>query len=368
MKSVGSLVLASSLVLLSVALGAGCRGGGDGPEGGGGAGTGGAPVSDLTELTCPSPGLLPFVTETTGFQNPDAELTAEGSPRNKDEASDTLGIPDGVLANTYIPTEDAPAAGPVVFEGRKARTGQASGLNAFGLGGENVSLWYFDPGTEAWETLGRTTTDDEGNYSIAPSAAKVTEYGRPVYAILEADGSCAEHFDVLLPQGTKVVLTDIDGTMTLSDEELFKQIDDGEYVPLQNQSAELLMNTWAEKGYKIVYLTARPHEFRSETRAWLRDEGFPTGAVITANSLVFDDSARTYKRAWVNRLKNDYGWDIVAAYGNAESDIDAYEDAAIPKDITFIVGEFAGASGTVAIDGNDYSDHIADFVEQQPDA
>lgn len=88
--------------------------------------------------------------------------------------------------------------------------------------------------------------------------------------------------------------------------------------------------------------------------------------MITANSLVFGDSAREYKGAWVKRLTNDLGWDIVAAYGNAESDIQAYEDAGIPKGITFIVGEFAGASGTVAIANNDFSSHITDFVNQQP--
>lgn len=342
-----------------------CRGGETSADGGGG--SGGTPVSDATVLTCPSPGQLPFVIESNGFANEDNRLTAEGSPRKKDEASDTLGLPDAAKANTYIPTDSSPAAGPVVFEGRKARTGQSSGLTAIGLKEEPVSLWYYDPGASEWVTLGKTTTDSEGNYKLEPANAIVTEYGRPVYSILEADGTCAEHYDILLPTGSKFVLTDIDGTMTLSDDELLKQIDDGSYVPQQNQSAELLMNTWADKGYPIVYLTARPHEFRSETREWLTNEGFPVGAVITANSLVFDDSAREYKRAWANRMLDDYGWEVVAAYGNAESDIDAYEDAGIPKDISFIVGEFAGASGTMAIENNDFSDHIADFVEQQPD-
>lgn len=324
-------------------------------------------MSEATFLTCPTPGLLPFVIESNGFANEDNRLTAEGSPRKKDEASDTLGVPDSVQANTYIETNAAPVAGAPVYEGRKARTGNSSGLSAIGLKDEPVSLWYYDSEASAWITLGKTTTGPEGDYKLEPTTAVVTEPGRPVYSILEADGTCAEHYNIMLPAGSKFVLTDIDGTMTLSDEELFKQIDDGSYVPLQNESAEVLMTTWADKGYPIVYLTARPHEFRSETREWLAKEGFPVGAVITANSLVFDDSAREYKRAWANRMLGDYGWEVVAAYGNAESDIDAYEDAGISKDITFIVGELAGASGTVAIDNNDFSDHIADFVEAQPD-
>ena len=149
---------------------------------------------------------------------------------------------------------------------------------------------------------------------------------------------------------------------------LFRQIDDGTYDPVENGSATALMNAWADKGYAIVYLTARPHAFRAETRAWLTDHGFPVGPVISANSLVFGDSARIYKRAWVNRMIGDFGWRIAAAYGNATSDIDAYEDGGIGKDITFIIGEFAGASETQSVENNDYTAHIADFVDSHPDA
>ncbi|MBK6517645.1 MAG: hypothetical protein IPG04_26895 [Polyangiaceae bacterium] len=346
-----------------------CRGGGGDAEGGGGegGGTGGTPISDATELQCPNPGTLPFVTESNTWASEDNQFTAEGSPRSKDEASDTLGVPGGPRANTYTAAEATTPTSDQPYDGRKARTGNSAGLTAVPLRGEAISLWTYDPTAEEWLTLGRMTTDDDGNYSVTRTGG-ATELGRPVYSILEADGSCAEHYEYLLPAGTKVILTDIDGTMTLSDEELFKQIDDGSYVPLQNESAELLMNTWVAKGYHVIYLTARPHEFRAETRSWLRDEGFPVGPVITANALVVDESARVYKRSWLNRVIDDFQWEIVAAYGNAASDIDAYEDAGVPKDISFIIGELAGQSGTVAIPNNDFTAHIADFVEPYPDA
>ena len=172
----------------------------------------------------------------------------------------------------------------------------------------------------------------------------------------------------MLPEGTRVIVTDIDGTMTLSDEELFQQIGDGSYSPAQNASASTLMNLWAEKGYVIVYLTARPHVFRAETRSWLDDQGFPARPVISANSLVFDESARNYERTWVNWMINDFGWSVTAAYGNATSDIDAYEDAGVDKNVTFIIGENAGQGGTTAIADNDFSQHTVDFVMQAPDA
>jgi phosphatidate phosphatase PAH1 len=219
----------------------------------------------------------------------------------------------------------------------------------------------------AWSELARAQTSETGSYSF-PGIAPSLNRNQPHYAILEGDGSCSPHYSFLMPAGTQVIVTDIDGTLTLADEELFNQIGDGNYVPLENMSAAQMMNTWADKGYVIVYLTARPHAFRTETRVWLRDLGYPVGPVITANTLVFDESARQYKRAWVNRVKNDFGWKVVAAYGNATSDIDAYEDAGIGKDITFIVGPNAGVADTQAIENNDYTAHIADFVNSQPDA
>ena len=58
----------------------------------------------------------------------------------------------------------------------------------------------------------------------------------------------------------------------------------------------------------------------------------------------------------------------MAAYGTAGSDIQAYEDAGHPKDTTFIIGEEAGRSGTVAIPDNDYTQHIQSYVVPHPDA
>lgn len=355
---------ASGVLLSTITVLLGCRGG-EGGIGGGGAGGEGGGVSDATSLKCPSPGKLPFKLESSGPQDPATTSVLKENPRSKDEASDALGNPSGSIADTYIANDQKPQAGDVVYRGRKARTTELDGLGALAVPGEFVSLWYYDEKAAAWQTLGRTKTDAEGRYAL-PDTKFLAPNGRPIYSVLEADGTCVEHYDYTLPPGTKFVLTDIDGTMTLSDDELFKQIGDGSYVPQQNASADQLMNTWKDKGYQVVYLSARPHLFRAESRVWLDDLGFPTGPMITANSLVFGDSAREYKGAWVKRLTTDLGWEVVAAYGNAESDIQAYEDAGIPKDITFIVGEFAGASGTVAIENNDFSQHIADFVSQQP--
>jgi hypothetical protein len=314
------------------------------------------PLSSATELACPAPGALPFRLQTKGFRSEGSQMVVESQTRNKDEASDMLGNPGELVANTYF-AGDA-ALGTPSFRGMKARGPANNGLSVTPLANEFVSLWQYD-GVD-WGQIARVATDTAGGYDLGGAAAA----GTPVYAMLEADGSCAEHYDSRYSAGQKIVLTDIDGTLTLNDDEFSKlQLLDASYVPRMKGQADRLLATWADKGYPIVYLTARPHMFRSETRQWLREQGFPDGAVITAESLA---DQHGYKAAWVARLMRDFGWDVAAAYGNATTDISAYDEGGILKNRTFIIGEHAGSEGTVAIADDDYGSHIDAFVATQP--
>ena len=164
----------------------------------------------------------------------------------------------------------------------------------------------------------------------------------------------------------KLVISDVDGTITKSD--VLGQMLPRVGVDWSHLGVTALHQCIAVNGYQMVYLTARPHLFRAETRGWLRDHNFPVGPVITANSLTAGSLAVAYKGAWVSRLLDDLGWDIYTAYGNATSDIDGYAQGGIPKDVTFIIGENAGVDGTQPIADNDYAEHIQDYVLTQPDA
>jgi len=319
-------------------------------------------LSDATSLACPAPGALPFRLASHGFVTARSKTIAAEHPRNKDEASDVVGNPGGALATVYLADDQHPAAGAIDYRGAKARTAADSGLTAMALAGENVGLWYYDPDAKAWQALGRTTTDAAGGYDL-PATGFTAPNGRPVYAVLEADASCAAHFDFLYPAGTKVVVSDIDGTLTLSDNELLFQVPDASYVPKPMGAAPQLMQAWAAKRYPVIYLTARGNVLRAETRRWLDDLAFPGGALISQTS---NAAADVYKAVWLNRMIHDFGWTVVAAYGNAQTDIAAYETAGIAKDRTFIVGPLAGSGGTVAIANSDFTQHIAGFVAAQP--
>ena len=322
------------------------------------------PLTNATTLSCPTPGDLPFRLPSTGYQSSmNASFVAE-HPRNKDEAADTLGNPnDGLTANIYIADSSAPAPTPVDYTGAKARTGTTNGLFSTPLPGENVSLWYYDPTSTSWQMIGRGQTDDNGHYDL-PATGFVAPNDEPVYAMLEADGSCAVHYNHLMPGGSKFVVVDIDGTLTSADSELYMQTADPTYVPMMMGAADKMTQAWAAKGYPIIYLTARPDVYRVETRGWLAQLGFPIGPLITAEAV---EAADVYKTIWLQRMMVEFGWVPVAAYGNADTDITAYGNVNIPLADTFIVGPEGGMGGTVAIENMDYSDHIATFIAAQPD-
>jgi hypothetical protein len=343
-------VTSSTRVLAILVLCAGC-GGDSEPE-----------LSNATALQCPAPGTLPFRLESHGFHESSSEQIAKENTRIKDEASDVLGNPNGPLANVYLPDDQSPSAS-LSYAGTKARTMPSLGAFTKPLGGESVSLWFYDEGAAMWNELDRGTTDADGAYAFTANGF-VAANAAPVYAMLEADGSCAIHYNYLMPPGSKFVVMDIDGTLTTDDNELILQIADPTHVPAMMTAANTLAQHWAAKGYPIIYLTARPHVFDAESRAWLDMLEFPKGAMITQNG---SGGADTYKTLWLQRMITKFGWVPVAAYGNASTDITAYANVAIPLDRTFIVGPLAGMNGTVAIPNMDYTAHIAAFVDAQPD-
>lgn len=337
----------------------------------GGSNTPGDAGPFTTTLHCPALTSVPFVLDDTAWAFSDNEMRVQTQPRHKHQPADIVGTPGNGYALTLLPGDAPMITGNERIEGVMARTEENRGLFADAVAAETVSLWQYDD-TAGWTQLGEQTTgdfssDSPGGYSFelsSPPPEGITTR----YAVLNPEPSCGTHTTYILPTGTKVVVADIDGTMTLSDDELIMQISDGMYDPAEMMGSVALSQAWAAKGYQMVYLTARPHMFRTETRRWLVDHGYADGPIITAPMLVSGDAARTYKRDWVNRLQNDLGWVVVAAYGNAQSDIDAYGDAGIDKGVTFIVGDNAGVDGTTAIANDDYTTHIADYVMNQPDA
>ena len=173
------------------------------------------------------------------------------------------------------------------------------------------------------------------------------------------------------------IVSDIDETLTTADSEFLMQLIDSTYDPLERQDAAALMHDYHDRGYFILYLTARGEGqqsidnmtgARDLTMTWLEDHGFPLdhAELVLAPGLVMGDETVMYKAgALMERQAQGYSFDY--AYGNADTDIAAYEQAGISKDATFIIGVEAGMQGTVGIDEEDYVMHRASHIPTVPE-
>ncbi len=171
------------------------------------------------------------------------------------------------------------------------------------------------------------------------------------------------------------VVADIDATLTTSDAEFIHQIADSSYDPLARAGGADLLQGYSKRGYFIYYLTARSKTItlnpsgqsaQDATVAWLEKHGFPTASdrtqVQLADKLTTGEAQHTFKAAQLTAMQNA-GYKFDYAYGNAVTDVEAYNDAGIAKNETFIIGMDPGANG-VAVQGSDWTQHEATQLPQ----
>ena len=263
----------------------------------------------------------------------------------------------------------------------------AYGLVDKDLKGEDVAIFVQeDAPCGPWRLLGTAVTSEDGEHGtrggIEDDGGRIffpipADLARPVGShqirmVVTGDRSQAAFTLHVLRPGTAAVVFDIDGTLTTDDGQVVKQllgrVSGRRHVPAMRPGADAVVRAWAEAGYFPIYLTGRPQILRRDTEAWLRDKGFPAGALRTAATL-----GDVLPTSWgVARYKTEAlrGWrdaarlEIHAAYGNAETDIEAYREAGIPLDRTWIAGPEAGAEGTRPV--QDYRDHLRDVLGTLP--
>jgi len=214
---------------------------------------------------------------------------------------------------------------------------------------EVVKAWMWD--CKAWVPLGEGLTDSDGRVAITVT----TPLGIGVYdvrLVVAGDASIAASTLWILPAGTHLVVTDIDGTMTTSDAELFKEIFDGSYVPVPYPGAVDLIKAHVVRGHIPVYLTGRPYPLTALTRGWLAGLDFPLGALHVTDDVVdalpTDTEVGEFKKSFLTDLVKA-GFVLDLAYGNATTDIYAYLGAGIPPGEVWIIGPNAGQQGTHAV-------------------
>jgi phosphatidate phosphatase PAH1 len=141
--------------------------------------------------------------------------------------------------------------------------------------------------------------------------------------------------------GQDVVVFDIDGTLTTDEGSSSVQ-----------PSAAAAVNAYVQKGYDVVYVTARWRLLQeSSTRSWLASNGFPARTLVMSPTILFSDSSKVrFKTSAMTQLEQGTP-EIVGAYGDSSSDFTAYANVAVPRDRVFALkrrSAFTCQSGTYA--------------------
>jgi phosphatidate phosphatase PAH1 len=131
-------------------------------------------------------------------------------------------------------------------------------------------------------------------------------------------------------RGESVIVTDVDGTLTSSENAVLKTVVANRDIGHQRDAPEILAKT----GKPIVYLTARGDQFTEATRHWLQAHGFPKGPLRLARSFVTLPGAST--SAYKASAMNHFGVPIAAGIGNRASDIAAYRELGLRPEQIFI--------------------------------
>jgi hypothetical protein len=234
--------------------------------------------------------------------------------------------------------------------GQAAVVGKFSyGLVSKDLEGEAIRASLWD--CSSWLDLGTAITDSDGRINhVVGTTLPVGVYDVRLQVVGDASVTASTLW--ILPRGTHLVVSDIDGTLTTSDSELFREILDGSHVPAAYPGGQDLLDAHVELGHVVLYLTGRPYILTDITRDWLVDLDFPLGALHVVDDVTdiipSDSFVAAYKRAYLDQLIGA-GFVIDLAYGNATTDITAYLGSGVPPDKVWIIGENAGMEGTNAV-------------------
>ena len=207
------------------------------------------------------------------------------------------------------------------------------------LHGEEIDVFVQRDCASGWEKLGTATTTDDGDHATVDA---VSDNGGRIYfeipankklglgrhrirSVVAGDGTYTDSFLDIVEPGTNIIVSDVDGTLTSSEDAEYMNVLKGDISETHDGAPEAL-STLASKGYRVMYLTARPEILTSRTRDFLKERKFPTGVVHTSSNTLgagSGASAEEYKQGELALLKQK-GLVVSYGFGNRASDSDAY--------------------------------------------
>jgi hypothetical protein len=254
----------------------------------------------------------------------------------------------------------------------------AYAVNDWDLSGEQIDLYLLRGCEGDWEPLGTATTTFDDEHAevegVADSGGRIyfqipaeleLDLGRHrIWAVVRGDATSADVYIEVVEPNTPFFLTDVDGTLTTSENEEFVALLSGN-LPLVNANAPEVMWALVEKGYHAFYLTARPEFLGARTRAFLHERGLPPGLYHTTLSLTGATGAAAvdYKSGELDMLAARQlvpSW----TFGNTSSDADAYEHAGVQPLSQRIFYQYDDTHGGRRVD--DYADLLAELAALEP--
>lgn len=207
---------------------------------------------------------------------------------------------------------------------------------------EDEEVEVFACRSGVWRRAGSARTDGDGHFALALSGAERLPVGlRDMYVSVVGDRSGVGFLAYVAPEGTPLIVSDVDGTLTSSENAFIETIVLGK-EPDERAGAPRAYEAATARGYQLVYVTARGNQFTTATRDWLVHKGFPRGPVRLAPRLITLPGGDTveYKTRTIEQLTA--GLVLAAGVGNRASDITAYASTRLPAERIFIeLPEFA---------------------------
>jgi hypothetical protein len=191
------------------------------------------------------------------------------------------------------------------------------------LQGEVAAVYACESG--AWRLLASGLTNDDGRFEVVlEGKARVPVGMRDLYVASTIDSTGAWGVAYVAPKDAKLVVTDIDGTLSESEDAVIGQMVKGTDIAHRPYAPEAL----SKVPHVIVYVSSRGDVFTEKTRAWLTSHGFPRGLIRLGRGVFVPSGDRSveYKTAVMRAITVP----IAAGIGNRASDIAAYARARIP--------------------------------------
>lgn len=189
----------------------------------------------------------------------------------------------------------------------------------------------------AWHEVGTARTDDEGHFRLGLSGGSRLPVGmRDLFVSVVGDRTGAGFLGYVAPAGTSLVVSDVDGTLTSSENAFVETVALGGEPGAQAGAAQALAAA-AAAGKQMVYVTARGNQFTAATRRWLEDKGFPRGPVRLSPSFVTLPGGDTvaFKTQAISAL-SAAGFGLSAGVGNRATDVSAYAGTKIAGGRIFV--------------------------------